>query len=258
MGRTQSIKHDFDVLGQTQPAHSTANGSPAFSGGVLHSWKDISKYTGRGVRTVQRYEAQLGLPVHRVAGKKRTAVMAFTDEIDHWLRTRPQSIASDEAAAENHSAEMTVEQARQAAQKAYEAFQIALRRYVQVETSSDELGTGTNPWGGGMNPYWREGVEFLRSELQLGITLAEIGLSATYPDKIVRNMARARQAYNAACKYRGRLLLDVERSNALDDLLSTLHAHLLRLQERMNVRQVPGAVVFPAVVPASKNGTDGL
>jgi hypothetical protein len=139
MARTQSMKHDFGVLGQTQTAHSAANGSPAFSRGVLHSWKDISKYTGRGLRTVQRYEAQLGLPVHRVAGKKHTAVMAFTDEIDHWLRTRPQSIADDEAAAENHSAEMTVEQAKQAVQKAYEAFQIALQRYLQVERSSGEL-----------------------------------------------------------------------------------------------------------------------
>ena len=144
MARTQSMKLDFGVLGQTQPAHSAANGSPTFSRGVLHSWKDISRYTSRGVRTVQRYEAQLGLPVHRVAGKKRTAVMAFTDEIDHWLRTRPQSIADDEAASENHSGEMTLEQAKQAVQKAYEAFQIALQRYLQVERSSGESGTGSN------------------------------------------------------------------------------------------------------------------
>lgn len=221
MARTQSMKHDFGVLGQTQPAHSPENASPAFSHGVLHSWKDISKYTGRGVRTVQRYEVQLGLPVHRVAGRKHTAVMAFTDEIDHWLRTRPQSIADDEAAAENHRGEMATEQAEQAVQKAHEAFQIALQRYLQV-------------------------------------ILPEIGLSVTYPDKIDRNMASARQAYNTACKYKDRLSLDAERSKALDDLLSTLHVHLLRLEERMNIRKIPGAVVFPAVLRTSKNGTDGL
>ena len=220
MARTQSMKDDFGVLGQTQPAHSATDGSSAFSRGVLHSWKDISKYTGRGLRTLQRYEAQLGLPVHRVAGRKHSAVMAFTDEIDHWFRTRPQGIA-DEAAVEKRSAEMTVDQAKQAVQKAYEDFQIALQRYLQV-------------------------------------ILAEIGLSATYPDKIVRNMASARQAYNAACKYRDRLSLDAERSKALQDLLSTLHAHLLRLEERMNIRKIPSAVVCPAVLPPSKNGTDGL
>jgi hypothetical protein len=136
------MRHDFGVFGETEPAHSAENASPAFSYGVLHSWKDISRYTGRGVRTVQRYE-QLRLPVHRVAGRKHTAVIAFTDEIDHWLRTRPQSIANDETV-QNRSAEMTVEQAKQAVQKAYEDFQIALQRYLQMERSSGELGTGSN------------------------------------------------------------------------------------------------------------------
>ncbi len=30
---------------------------------VLNSWKEIACYLGRGVRTVQRYERDLGLPV---------------------------------------------------------------------------------------------------------------------------------------------------------------------------------------------------
>ncbi len=56
---------------------------------VLHSWKDISNYTGRGVRTIQRYEVQLGFPIHRPAGSPRTAVLAFSDEVDAWLRSSP-------------------------------------------------------------------------------------------------------------------------------------------------------------------------
>lgn len=56
---------------------------------VLHSWKDISNYTGRGVRTIQRYEVQLGFPVHRPAGKRRSAVLAFSDEVDSWLNNAP-------------------------------------------------------------------------------------------------------------------------------------------------------------------------
>jgi hypothetical protein len=56
---------------------------------VLHSWKDISKYVGRGVRTVQRWEQDLGFPVHRPRGKERSAVMAFASEIDEWLRNTP-------------------------------------------------------------------------------------------------------------------------------------------------------------------------
>lgn len=52
---------------------------------VLHSWKDIASYTGRGVRTLQRYEVQLGFPIHRPAGRSRSAVLAFSDEVDEWL-----------------------------------------------------------------------------------------------------------------------------------------------------------------------------
>ena len=56
---------------------------------ILHSWKEIASYVGRGVRTIQRYEAQFGLPVHRPAGSSRSAVMAFSDEIDAWFSQAP-------------------------------------------------------------------------------------------------------------------------------------------------------------------------
>jgi len=58
---------------------------------VLHSWKDIANYTGRGVRTLQRYEIQLGFPIHRPAGRSRSAVLAFSDEIDEWLGKAPNA-----------------------------------------------------------------------------------------------------------------------------------------------------------------------
>jgi hypothetical protein len=46
-------------------------------------------YLGRGVRTIQRYEVQLALPIHRPAAKQRSAVLAFADELDQWLRSTP-------------------------------------------------------------------------------------------------------------------------------------------------------------------------
>jgi chaperonin cofactor prefoldin len=58
---------------------------------VLNSWKEIAEYMGRGVRTVQRYERDLRLPVHRPAGKSRSAVIAFGDEIDQWMRKGSRS-----------------------------------------------------------------------------------------------------------------------------------------------------------------------
>lgn len=56
---------------------------------ILNSWKEIASYTGRGVRTVQRYEVQFGFPIHRPAGTSRSSVLAFSDEVEAWLRQAP-------------------------------------------------------------------------------------------------------------------------------------------------------------------------
>lgn len=56
---------------------------------VLNSWKEIAAYLGRGVRTVQRYECELRLPVRRPHGRSRSAVIALSDELDSWLRHAP-------------------------------------------------------------------------------------------------------------------------------------------------------------------------
>lgn len=56
---------------------------------ILNSWKEIANYLGRGVRTVQRWERDLGLPVHRPKGKNRSAVLAFPEELSAWLQQTP-------------------------------------------------------------------------------------------------------------------------------------------------------------------------
>ncbi len=53
---------------------------------LLNSWKEIAAYLGRGVRTAQRWERDLRLPVRRPRGKDRSAVIAFTYELDQWLK----------------------------------------------------------------------------------------------------------------------------------------------------------------------------
>ncbi len=52
---------------------------------VFTSWKEIAAHLGKGVRTVQRYERQLGLPVRRPLQHKQI-VLAYADELDSWLR----------------------------------------------------------------------------------------------------------------------------------------------------------------------------
>lgn len=56
---------------------------------VLQSWKDISRYLERDIRTCHRWEGELGLPVHRVDEKSlRSKVFAYKSEIDQWLREK--------------------------------------------------------------------------------------------------------------------------------------------------------------------------
>jgi hypothetical protein len=56
---------------------------------IFSGWKDIANYLRRGVRTVQRYERQLGLPIHRPAGKSTGAVIATKAELDGWVAAGP-------------------------------------------------------------------------------------------------------------------------------------------------------------------------
>ena len=55
----------------------------------LSGWKDIAAYLGRGVRTVQRYEQEYGLPVRRPARKAKGWVVATKAELDAWVSASP-------------------------------------------------------------------------------------------------------------------------------------------------------------------------
>jgi Tol biopolymer transport system component len=54
----------------------------------LDSWKEVSAYLGRSVRTLQRWEATAGLPVHRLAHEKRGSIYASKQELDAWWNSR--------------------------------------------------------------------------------------------------------------------------------------------------------------------------
>jgi hypothetical protein len=64
---------------------------------ILNGWKEISSYIKRSVRTVQRWEARLELPVYRPALKDRSAVMAFSDELDRWISRASPDLGEDDA-----------------------------------------------------------------------------------------------------------------------------------------------------------------
>lgn len=53
----------------------------------LNSWKEIAAFLGRGLRTVQRWEHDLDLPVHRNGTGPRSPVYALTTELNFWITT---------------------------------------------------------------------------------------------------------------------------------------------------------------------------
>jgi TolB-like protein/Tfp pilus assembly protein PilF len=56
---------------------------------LLDSWKAIAAYLNRDVRTAQRWERTLHLPVHRVANSK--LVFAYRSELQAWLSQQESS-----------------------------------------------------------------------------------------------------------------------------------------------------------------------
>jgi len=61
----------------------------------LDSWKEIAVYLNRSLRTVQRWEKEEGLPVHRLRHEKKGSVYAFRNELDAWWESRRVELGED-------------------------------------------------------------------------------------------------------------------------------------------------------------------
>jgi len=106
---------------------------------VLSGWKDIAKYLGKGVRTVQRYEWELGLPVRRPAGKLRGSVVATRAELDAWVAGSPLRNSfqtNDHPNDPAYSAETTAIRIAVAEMHALRARTKELRRQVMVAVAN--------------------------------------------------------------------------------------------------------------------------
>ena len=76
-------------------------GAAAETSRRLNSWKEIAAYFNRDVRTVRRWESELGLPVHRRQHTRRGIVHAYESELDTWWkagRKRPENVDATPAA----------------------------------------------------------------------------------------------------------------------------------------------------------------
>ena len=83
-------------MGQPKADPSTLAATPP-SDDRLESWKEIAAYLRRGVRTVQRWEREEGLPVHRHLHDKLGTVYAYRSELDAWWNNRRPKLEAKEA-----------------------------------------------------------------------------------------------------------------------------------------------------------------
>src|SRR5690349_8724255 len=73
------------------PRTTPASSSPPDESDRLDSWKEIASYLGREVRTVQGWEKNEGLPIHRHQHARQGSVYAFKPELDAWRQARKES-----------------------------------------------------------------------------------------------------------------------------------------------------------------------
>ena len=79
----------------------------------LDSWKEIASFLKRGVRTVQRWEREEGLPVHRHQHGKRGTVFAFATEVQLWWSSRDSGSVAVAGQLEESTAELLYKAAPQ-------------------------------------------------------------------------------------------------------------------------------------------------
>ncbi len=78
---------------------------PSDSSDKLFGWKSIAEHFHSNVRTAQRWERRLGLPVHRLSAIKGYTVYAFRQELDDWLKRNPITSGTRVAAGVNEGRE---------------------------------------------------------------------------------------------------------------------------------------------------------
>jgi tetratricopeptide (TPR) repeat protein len=58
---------------------------------ILESWKEISDYLKRSIKTCQRWEVEFGLPILRFDGTPSARVFAYVDDLDRWMAEKLNS-----------------------------------------------------------------------------------------------------------------------------------------------------------------------
>jgi len=74
----------------------------------LDSWKEIAAYLKRGARTVQRWDREEGLPVHRLQHDQGSTVYAYKTELEKWWNSRQARAEAQPATLRGSAASVAV------------------------------------------------------------------------------------------------------------------------------------------------------
>jgi TolB-like protein/tetratricopeptide (TPR) repeat protein len=76
------------------PVHERQKRDPPVGEPRLESWGEIASYLRRDIRTVQRWEKYLNLPVRRLQIGKLGSVYAYRSELDKWYQERQPQVTT--------------------------------------------------------------------------------------------------------------------------------------------------------------------
>jgi seryl-tRNA synthetase len=118
-------------------------------GRIFSSWKEIAAFLGKGVRTVQRWEKTLGLPVRRPNGTASNVVVATENDLRRWMneggdqaiRNQAESDARDIRILEDQLARLELAHTRleQALERIESRFALIENSLVARETLEDVI-----------------------------------------------------------------------------------------------------------------------
>ena len=166
---------------------------------------------GRGVRTGQRYQATLHLPVHRIDSGKRSPVFAYRKDLDRWMQ---RHVGREIAAGMDE---------RLAATKESRDKLSAIQQKLQLWRNSR---------GDRFEQIRQNRFRFMCTDLDAGFTFANIAENASDKRKRDRAEANARRALDTVLKlYRASESTEDERS-FLQTKIADLRVALERLASR--------------------------
>ena len=86
-GEAELVSNDKRVSAAVRNSPPKLQGPPETErANILTCWKEIAQYFGKGVRTVERWEHEAGLPIRRYKGVKGK-VFALARELEEWLQS---------------------------------------------------------------------------------------------------------------------------------------------------------------------------